>query len=62
MPVPMHTDPSGGARAWVTWHIISWGPEEVNLLWVIKAPLLSSCVRGRPGPSAHPAAMLAVMG
>lgn len=27
-PAPEHADPSGAARACVTWHIVTWDPEE----------------------------------
>lgn len=47
MPTPMRTDPSRAARACVTWHAISWGLEEVNLLWMVKV-LLLSCQRKAP--------------
>lgn len=58
MPTPMRTDPSRAARARVTWHAISWGVEEVNLLWMVKV-LLLSCQRKAPlSPYCH----LRVMG
>lgn len=47
MPTPMRTDPSRAARACVTWNAISWGLEEVNLLWMVKV-LLLSCQRKAP--------------
>ena len=58
MPIPEHADPGREARASATGHSVSWGSEEVHLLWVIKALLSSFCVRGRPGPTPHPAATL----
>lgn len=45
MPTPRRTEPGGEARACGTQLIISWGPEEAHLVWVVKAVVPSSCVR-----------------
>lgn len=62
MPKPLQMDPGREARAHGTQLLIFWGPEEVNPVWVVKAVVLSSCVRRRPGSSPHPVATVGVLG
>lgn len=56
MPTPRRTEPGGEARARGTWLIISWGPEEAHLVWVVKAVVPPSGVRkawALPTPCGH---------